>query len=297
MRDLLYVPPSPPAATHAIGLLVPELANPIFPALAQAMEERASDAGLATIFCHTAGDASREADYVHMLLERKVDGMIFISCEATDLRGNHAHYPRLIAEGARLVFVNSSVEDLDVTSVGIDERFAGELAADHLLALGHTRVGFVAGPRHALPTREKLLGINLALERAGGADPLRIAHADWGYDGGRKAMTELLAARGGPPTGVVCSSDLMAIGALAVLREAGLRVPEDVSIVGFDGIDTVRWTDPPLTTLEQPIAEIASTAVEALRTLIDDPTRTMPNFVFRPVLREGASTAPPRATV
>jgi DNA-binding LacI/PurR family transcriptional regulator len=96
-----------------------------------------------------------------------------------------------------------------------------------------------------------------------------------------------------PPTGVICSSDVMAIGALREARARGLRVPEDVSIVGFDGIEAAGWTDPPLTTVEQPIAEIARTAVSTLRSLITGPGGAMPDVQYRPRLREGGSTAAP----
>ena len=167
MRELLYVPRSRETATGAIGLLVPELGNPIFPALAEEMERRAAQEGLATILCNTAGSALREAEYVHMLLEHRVAGMIFISSEVTDLRSDHSHYARLLEEGAHLVFVNGGSERLDVTSVGVDERAAGRLATEHLLALGHTRIGFAAGEEHASPTREKAEGRVAALAAAG----------------------------------------------------------------------------------------------------------------------------------
>ncbi len=295
MRELLYVPPGRPQTSGAIGLLVPELANPIFPALAQAMETRATELGYASILCNTAGSARREADYVHMLLERRVEGMIFISCEMTDLRGDHAHYARLLADGARLVFVNGAIDTLHVTSVGVDERAAGQLATQHLIDLGHSRIAFVAGPEHVLPTREKGAGREAALRAAGLDSAELVAHGDFSIDGGRAALRELVGNGRGRPTAVICSSDLMAIGALQAARAAGLRVPEDLSIVGFDGIEAAAWTNPPLTTVVQPIEDIARVAVDALRTLIEEPPRVMPHFVFRPRLRAGGSTAPPPA--
>ena len=113
MRQLLYVPPAAETSSGAIGLLLPEFENPVFAAFAQAMEEHASKAGFATILCNTAGEPLREVDYVHMLLERRVDGMIFISAEITDVRGAHSHYRQLLERGARLVFVNGGAESLD----------------------------------------------------------------------------------------------------------------------------------------------------------------------------------------
>ncbi len=293
MRELLYVAPGATGTTGAIGLLVPELGNPIFPALAEEMERRATAAGLATILCNTAGSASREADYVHMLLERRVEGMIFISSEVTDLRSDHAHYRRLLREGARLVFVNGSSAQLDVTSVGVDERAAGRLATEHLLALGHTRIGFAAGDALSSPTREKAEGRESALRAAGVEPDGLVAHARFTVEGGRQAFRGLVSNSGGPPTGIICSNDLMAIGALQEARVLGLGVPDDLSIVGFDGIEAASWVDPPLTTVEQPIEEIADTAVEALRTLIAEPGRSLPSFVFKAKLRHGGSTAPP----
>ena len=294
MRELLYVAPRRTGPSGAIGLLVPEFGNPVFAALAQAMETRATAAGYATILCNTAGSAMREMDYVHMLLERRVEGMVFICAEITDVRGRHLHYAKLFAQGARIVFVNGGSDSLPVTSVGVDERASGRIATEHLLALGHRRIGFVAGRAYALATREKARGRDDALSAAGIDSPAYAAHDDFSVDGGRRALRSILeAANGHRPTGVICSSDLMAIGAMQEARALGLRVPEDISIVGFDGIEAASWTQPALTTVEQPIDEIAETAVEALRALVANPGQTLPAYVFRPRLRIGGTTAPP----
>jgi DNA-binding LacI/PurR family transcriptional regulator len=293
MRDLLYVPPVRAEPAGAIGLFVPEFGNPVFAALAQAMETHAAREGLATILCNTRGSAQRELEYVRMLLERRVEGMAFISAKITDIRRRHSHYVRLLQRGARLVFVNGGSDELEVTSVGVDERAAGRIATDHLVRLGHERIGFVAGAPYALPTREKSLGRLDALSAAGLDDGL-VEHSDFGVEGGREALRALLAR--GPaerPTAVICSSDLMAIGALQEATRQGLHVPDDLSVVGFDGIDAASWTQPPLTTVEQPIDEIARTAVAALRAQMDRPDERQPSYVFRPRLRIGGSTAPP----
>jgi len=293
MRELLYVPPGRVEPSSAIGLFVPEFSNPVFAALAEAMEMHAARSDLATILCNTHGSAGRERDYVRMLLERGVEGMIFISAEITDVRGRHSHYAKLLDRGARLVFVNGGSEDLDVTSVGVDERAAGRIATEHLISLGHERIGFVAGHAYALPTREKTLGHLDALRSADLKDGL-VAHSDFNVGGGREALRELLAKpKASRPTAVICSSDLMAIGAMQEADAQGLRVPGDLSIVGFDGIDAASWTNPPLTTVEQPIDEIARTAVEALWSKVERPAERQPSYVFRPQLRPGGTTAPP----
>ncbi|HEX4746515.1 MAG TPA: LacI family DNA-binding transcriptional regulator, partial [Gaiellaceae bacterium] len=206
MRDLLYVPPGRIETTSAIGLFVPEFSNPVFAALAEAMEMHAARSGLATILCNTHGSAGRERDYVRMLLERGVEGMVFISAEITDVRGRHSHYAKLLERGTRLVFVNGGSEDLDVTSVGVDERAAGRIATEHLIELGHERIGFVAGHEFALPTREKTLGHRDALRAAQLRNGL-VSHSAFTVSGGREALAQLLALpEAERPTGVICSS-------------------------------------------------------------------------------------------
>jgi DNA-binding LacI/PurR family transcriptional regulator len=258
------------------------------------MEERATEAGFASILCNTTAAAFREVDYVHMLLDRGADGMIFINCEMTNLRGEHDHYARLVEEGARIVFVNGALNSLSVPSVAVDERSAGELATQHLIDLGHERVGYVAGPDHYLPTQQKASGRERALRAAGLEPDGLVAHAgDFTIEQGRSAARTLLEADT-PPTGVICSSDLMAIGVLQEAADRGLRVPEDLSVVGFDGIEATAWTSPALTTVEQPIEELAETAVNALRSLIRDPQKPLPDYSFRPRLKVRGSTTAPR---
>jgi DNA-binding LacI/PurR family transcriptional regulator len=291
MKQLMYVPPRQGGMSGAVGLLVPELTNPIFPALAQAMETRAKGLGFASILCNTEGSAAVEGTYVHMLLEREVAGMVFISSEVSDIEGDHRHYRQLLDAGAKLVFVNGAAPSLDAPAIGVDERAAGVLATQHLLDLGHTAIGFVAGPGHFLPTQDKAAGRLDALRRAG-VDPRDdlVIYENFGVAGGARALQRLLELRP-RPTAVICSSDVMAIGALKEAARSGLRVPEDISIVGFDGIEATMWTNPELTTVAQPIEAIADAAVEALWSLIEEPDRHVPNFLFRPQLRLGDSTA------
>src|SRR6266511_6041956 len=247
MRELLYIPPGRRPATGVVGLLVPSLENPIFPALAQAMEKRATEAGFASILCNTTAAAFREVDYVHMLLDRGADGMIFISCEMTNTSGEHDHYARLVEEGARLVFVNGALNSLSVPSVAVDERSAGELATQHLIDLGHERIGYVAGPDHYLPTQQKASGRERALHAAGLVPDGLVVHAeDFTVEAGRAALRNLLVSEV-LPSAVICSSDLMAIGVLQEAAEQGVRVPNDLSVVGFDGIEATAWTNPALT--------------------------------------------------
>ena len=244
MRELLYVPPGTARLTGAIGVLVPELANPIFPALAAGDgDPRGDEAGSPRSSATRAARHCREAEYVHMLLERRVDGMIFISSEMTDLRGDHSHYAQLVGEGARIVFVNGAMHALDVPSVGVDERAAGEIATQHLIDLGHERIGFVAGPDHSLPTREKARRPRARAAAAGLEPDGLVAHAEFGVDGGRRRCASC-SREPVPPTGVICSSDLMAIGALHEAAAHGLPRPRRLLDRRLRRHRATKWSDP-----------------------------------------------------
>jgi DNA-binding LacI/PurR family transcriptional regulator len=218
--------------------------------------------------------------------------MIFVSCEMTNLRGDHGHYRRLLAEGAKIVFINGAVPAVDTPSVGVDERAAGEIATQHLIDLGHERIGYAAGLEHYLPTQLKAAGRHAVLAAAGLDGDGLTAYGDFSTKGGERALAQLLDLDD-PPTAVICSSDMMAIGALHEAARRGIKVPDELSIVGFDGIDATNWTVPELTTVEQPIEQIADTAVQTLLTLMKEPDRAVPSSYYRPVLRVRASSGPP----
>jgi len=295
MRDLLYVAPGGRGSrTGVIGLLVPDLENPIFPALAQEIETTAAEAGLASILCNTARAKMAEDVYVHMLVERGVDGMVFISSELTNLEADHGHYARPARRGrahrARQLRARDAADPL-----GRGRRAGGRRDGRRPPPGAGAHAHRLRGrPPHYSPTRRKTAGLETALTRAGiGFDRGLVAHAEWGYAGGAEAARQLLALNGRRPTALIASSDVMAIGALHAVDAAGLRVPEEMSIVGFDGVSAGTFTNPALTTVAQPTSEIAATAVDALRRLLESPERDVPHSVFRPRLVERASTAPP----
>ena len=293
MRDLLYVRPGRPTASGTIGLLVPELSNPVFPAFAHEIERRAAENGLACILCNTAWSYEREVEYAHMLIDRRADGMIFVSSQITDRRQDHTLFDRLLDRRFPIVFVNELVASSKSAVVLTDERLGARMATQHLLSLGHRRIGLMAEPDPYPPATERQAGWRQALTEAGLQGDGLLAKADYSVDGGRRALRYLMSLNGGRPTAVICGSDLMAIGVLQEAAEMGLRVPEDLSVVGFDGVEASTWTRPALTTVEHPIDEMAETTVQALVALIEDPDRTLPQFVFRPTFRVRASTGPP----
>jgi DNA-binding LacI/PurR family transcriptional regulator len=281
--------------TGVLGLLVPELSNPVFPAIAEALETRAARRGYSSVLCNTRSASMREEEYVRMLLARGVEGMVFVSPESTDVAASHDHYSQLKHEGVHMVFVNGGMPSLDVPDVGVDEQAAGYLATRHLVGLGHQRIGFVAGPTRSMPSRLKQAGWAVALEEAGlSHDASLVAHAPYGAPGGAAAMGRLLDSS--RPTAVICSSDLMALGVISEARRAGLSVPGDLSVVGFDDIPLSAYCTPALTTLAQPIAEIARAAVDGLLADLEgtEGTPAAHSRVFKPRLVVRDSTAPPR---
>jgi DNA-binding LacI/PurR family transcriptional regulator len=280
--------------TGVLGLLVPELSNPVFPAFAEALETRAARRGYSSFLCNTRSASVREEEYVRMLLARGVEGMVFVSPESTDAAASHEHYRQLIDEGVRMVFVNGGMPSLEVPDVCVDEQAAGYLATRHLIELGHRRIGFVCGPARSMPSRLKAAGFEVALEEAGLAyDPRLVAHAPYTAAGGSAGLVRLLEAV--RPTAVICSSDLMALGAISEAQHRGLAVPGDLSVVGFDDIPLAAYCMPPLTTLAQPIAEIARAAIDGLLADMEGavPAAAAHSRVFRPRLVVRASTAPP----
>jgi DNA-binding LacI/PurR family transcriptional regulator len=293
MRELLYVRPGRRAESGTIGLLVPELANPVFPAFAHEIERRAAASGLACILCNTAWSYEREVEYAHMLIDRRVDGMIFVSSQITDRRGDHQLFDRLLDRRFPIVFVNELVASSKSAVVLTDERLGARLATQYLVSLCHRRIGLMAEADRYPPATERQAGWRLVLAEAGLDGDDLMAKADYSVEGGRRALRRLMSLNGRRPTAVICGSDLMAIGVLQEAAAMGLRVPEDLSVVGFDGVEAGTWTRPPLTTVEHPFDEMAETTIQALTALIQDPDRTLPQFVFRPSLRVRASTGPP----
>jgi DNA-binding LacI/PurR family transcriptional regulator len=283
--------------TGVLGLLLPELSNPVFPAFAEALETRAARRGYSSFLCNTRSASMREEEYVRMLLARGVEGMVFVSPESSDTAASHGHYRQLKDEGVHMVFVNGGMPSLDVPDVCVDEQAAGYLATRHLIELGHERIGFVCGPARSMPSRLKAAGWEVALEEAGlRHDPALVAHAPYGTAGGVAGAARLLESV--RPSGVICSSDLMALGAISEVRRRGMSVPGDVSVVGFDDIPLASYCTPALTTLAQPIAEIARAAIDGLLADLEgSPATHVPHSrVFRPRLVARASTAPPGLT-
>ena len=245
-----------------VGLVVPELQNPIFPALAEVVAGALAQRGFNAVLCTCTGSMS-EAEYVEMLLERQVSGMVFAGGQYAEADAPHDHYARLLQLRLPVVLVNAAAEHLDFPRVSTDDAVAMDQAYAHLASLGHVKIGLVLGPPDHVPSRRKLAAFERAAVRTTGTELQSelVERTRFSLEGGHAAATRLIE-RGA--TGIVCASDPLALGAIRAARRAGLSVPADLSVIGYDDSVFMSCTDPPLTTVRQPIEAIGRAAVEML---------------------------------
>ena len=275
-----------------VGLVVPELQNPIFPALAEVVAGALAQRGFNAVLCTRTGSMS-EAEYVDMLLERQVSGMIFAGGQYAEADAPHDHYIRLLQLRLPVVLVNAAADHLDFPRVSTDDAVAMEQSYAHLASLGHQRIGLVLGPSDHMPSRRKLEAFERAVAASGGraSEDELVERTMFSLEGGHAAATKLIR-RGA--TGIICGSDPLALGAIRAARRAGLSVPTDLSVVGYDDSTFMSCTDPPLTTVRQPIEAIGRAAVEILVGQIEGAHPTAEELFFEPeiVARGSTATAP-----
>jgi DNA-binding LacI/PurR family transcriptional regulator len=272
-----------------VGLVVPELQNPIFPALAEVVAGALAQRGFNAVLCTRTGSMS-EAEYVEMLLDRQVSGMVFAGGQYAEADAPHEHYIRLLKLRLPVVLVNAAAEHLDFPRVSTDDAVATEQAYGHLEHLGHERIGLVIGPSDHMPSRRKLE----AFERLAGKplDGALVERTRFSIEGGHASATKLIA---NGVTGIICGSDPLALGAIRAARRAGLSVPADVSVVGYDDSALMSCTDPPLTTVRQPIEAIGRAAVEMLAGQIEGAAVSADELFFEPEIVARGSTAAARS--
>ncbi|WP_405655678.1 LacI family DNA-binding transcriptional regulator [Streptomyces sp. RK9] len=275
-----------------VGLVIPELTNPIFPAFAQVVEQVLAGHGYTPMLCTQMPGGATEDELVEQLEERGVSGIVFLSGLHADAGADHGRYRELAGRGVPFVLINGYNAHIPVSCVSADDRAAVRMAVRHLVDLGHERIGLAIGPTRYVPSRRKAEGFAAALHEyvglaQGEAEPF-VRRTLFTVEGGAAAAGALLD-RG--CTAVVCGSDMMALGAVRAARERGLTVPGDVSVVGFDDSPLIAFTDPPLTTVRQPVQSMASAAVGALLEEINGNPVQRTEFVFQPELVVRGSTA------
>ncbi|WP_104434657.1 LacI family DNA-binding transcriptional regulator [Kineococcus xinjiangensis] len=277
------------SAAGLVGLIVPELSNPVFPTFAQVIETGLVVSGYMPLLCTQTPGGIQEDDYLRMLLDRGVAGVVFVSGLHADTTSDASRYVALHERRLPIVLVNGFVEGLDVPCLSNDDAAAMDLAVSHLAGLGHRRIGLATGPERFRPVQRRTAAFEPAVRRhLGEGAEAHVEHTIFSVEGGVAAAHRLLD-RG--VTAIACGSDLMALGAIRAVRDRGLRVPEDVSVVGSDDSSLMAFTDPPLTTIRQSVQAIGDAAVRALVDEILGHPTPRGEFLFRPELIVRSSTA------
>jgi LacI family repressor for deo operon, udp, cdd, tsx, nupC, and nupG len=275
-----------------VGLVLPELQNPIFPAFAEIVADALSRGGVTPVLCTRTASGVTESSYVEMLIEQHVSGVIFFGGQYHEARADHRHYHRLTERGLPVVLINAAYEDLGFPRVSVDDAHAIEQAVTHLESLGHRRIGLVLGPDDHVPSTRKLSAFQALGPGRNDGESL-VERGLFSQAGGQMAGTRLIA-RGA--TAAVCASDILALGVIRGARKLGLAVPSEFSVVGFDDSPLMTCTDPPLTTVRQPIEAMGQAAVTQLMSQIGGVHVSSEEMLFEPELVVRSSTAPVRSS-
>lgn len=254
--------------THTIGLLVPDNSNPFFAEMARTIEDAGFAEGYSVILCNSDLSAVKQETYIDVLLAKRVDGLILTSSGLIPTVDGHDAVERILDAGAPCVVVDRDLGEAPVDQVLVDNDQGGYLAGEHLINLGHRRIACLVGPNDLTPSAGRIAGFQRALADAGLAVVAEgLVRGNGRPDGGAAAVRRLLE-RGmiaaGDVTAIFAFNDQMAIGAIGALQRAGRRVPEDISVIGFDDIPLSAAIFPALTTIAQPIGEMGAVGVRLL---------------------------------
>jgi LacI family transcriptional regulator len=242
--------------SETIGLILPDIGNPFFAQLAASIEAAADAHGLGLVLFATLNRSDRELAYIERLWRSRVDGLLFVTNH-----GDDGALATAINQVEGIVLLDEDVGGAAVPKVFCDNEHGGFLAARHLTEAGHRRIAFIGGPREVLSASERAAGFRRAVAADGQGDPTDEIYGTYTAEHGRNAMRALLV-RPDRPTAIFASSDEIATGCLEVMREAGLRVPDDFSLVTFDDVSPLHLFDPPLTAIRQPVGRMGQRGVE-----------------------------------
>lgn len=275
--------------TLLVGLIISNIQSSFFPEIIQGIEDVLVEEGYSVILCPTNDIAEREKYYINLVRQKGVDGII---CETPPEVPNRAEWVNVV--GARpVLFILRKPGIAGASSLTVNNRKGAELATQHLIDLGHRRIAHMAGPQFLDICRDRLAGYTETLKKAGLSpeDSLIFQAGDFAYETGYKAMAQFLD-HAKPPTAVFCASDITALGGLHCARERGLRVPEDISFVGFDDLPIAAIAEVPLTTIAQPKDQLGRMAADKLLRLIAG--GKVQSKILAPALVPRASAAIPQ---
>jgi LacI family transcriptional regulator len=245
--------------THTVGMILPDSANPFFAEVARGAGDAAFECGYSLILCSSDGDLNKELLYTNVLTEKRVDGIIFVAAGVST-----GHICALQERRIPLVVVDREIPNVAVDLVLADNVRGGKLATYHLIRLGHRRIACITGPSDLTPSAGRVTGYRQALDEGGVlVDETLIVKGNFQYKSGYQATRQLLEASA-PPSAIFACNDLMAIGVMSAAMEMGLRIPADLSVVGFDDVALASFTNPALTTVSQPKYEMGTLAFSVL---------------------------------
>jgi len=277
--------------SFAVGMILPDLTNPLFPPIVKGIEDRLSQDGYTLVIANTNYEREREETVVRAMVSRQVDGLLLATA-----RREYPLVQRLLDDGVKVVLVNRTMDDAPVASVMGDEYLGIGIAVRHLASLGHERIAYVGGDPDASTGLMRYQAF-IAWMRGEGRplDPDLVAHAErFHEEPGAAAFAELLD-RGSRFTAVVAANDRLALGCYDVLHERGLKVPEDVSVTGYNDMLFTDKFAPPLTTIRIPHYQIGVKAAQLLLEAMNDGEAPAMSVRLTPTLVVRGSTAPPRA--
>jgi LacI family transcriptional regulator len=282
--------------TYTLALVLPDVTNPFFPAVARGVEDYASENGYCVILCNTDGNSRKESDYIAMLRSRKVDGVIFAISAPSKSRIN-----TLLDDGIAVVLVDRDLGDTyDI--VKTDNVSGAILATNHLIGLGHSRIAFITGPMKLATSQERLRGYSDALLRHDiPFDEDLVMEGDFRMESGYEATKRLLKKfKNVGETGftaIFAANDLMALGAILALEERGLNVPRDVAVMGYDDINIASVVRPRLSTIAQPKYEMGWIAAETIIKRMSEPNKPRIEEILKPMLVVRDSTVERRGAL
>ena len=254
--------------TYTLGLITADFSDFFFTQVIVGAEVEARKHGYFFMLCSTERNPADEPEYLKLLTERQVDGILFARPSTEE---DSRHIVSLIQQGVPLVTTAYWLSGEKLTVVDVDNVDGGLQATECLIELEHRKIGMITGPDGWKSVNDRTQGYKLALERAGiPFDASLIEHSDWSYQGGYEAMGRLLA-KAPKITALFAQNDQMAIGAMRALYEAGRKIPDDVAIVGYDDVPAAAYSQPPLTTIRQPMQQVGEVATRLLIELINDP--------------------------
>ena len=276
------VPEPSRSRRNAIGIVCGEFNNPVFPTLIHHLSMQFGRHGLLTTVAITDPQLNPEERCISELVDCAADGLVLIGGRHAEVEHDLRLYETLVDDEVPVVLVNGRVTPLAVPQVYCDEGAGAVKAVGHLADLGHRRIGCLVGSHRYIPTRRLVNGYRTAMAAATLEEPAgAIVETPFTVEGGRAGATRLLQQG---ITGILAGNDLMALGAVQAATRAGVNVPADVSIIGYDGTDLTAMTHPPLTTLRQPFEDMAALVVDALLSEIDGSRRFREPYVFEPML-------------